>query len=136
MGVELAVRSDQPAFRGRHLAAAVDQAAFRADQRHRVSECADKIELQFQGCVGLACRQRGMHSAPHGAVEQGREPTAVHRGHRVVMAEAWLSLEYRETGLDAKQSEVERDGHRWRRDLAGEERLEYLQSAAPGDLVG
>ena len=31
------------------------------------------------------------------------------------------------------QGEVERDSHRRGRDLAGEERLEYLQSAAPGD---
>lgn len=53
MGVELAVRSDQPAFRSRHLAAAVDQSTFRPYQRHRVGECADEVELQSQGRVDL-----------------------------------------------------------------------------------
>ena len=75
-----------------------------------------------------------MHGASHGGVEQGREPAAVHRAHRVVVAEAWPSLEYRKSVLDAKQGEVERDRHRRGRNLPGEERLEDLQSAASGDL--
>jgi hypothetical protein len=51
------------------------------------------------------------------------------------MAGARLTLEDRESVLDAKQGEVERDRHRRGRDLPGEERLEYLQSAASGNLV-
>src|SRR5262249_49584510 len=106
--VEPAVRTYQASFCGRPLPAGMDYLALRANQRHRVGQRADDVELELERCVGLARRQRRVHGAPHRRIEQRGEPAAMDGAKWVVVLQSRLALKHGQPRLDVDGYEVER----------------------------
>src|SRR5919197_3171467 len=77
-----------------------------------------------------------MHGAAERRVEQRGEPAAMHGSERVVVLELRPALEYRDAHVHANGYEVQRLADQRARQLAGEDRLQRLESRATAQLLG
>ena len=82
VGVERAVRIDDPAFGGRDSAADMDRPRFRGDALLAAADRANELHVEIDGRVEIARAQRRVDRAADGAVEQCRKNPAVNSAER------------------------------------------------------
>ena len=85
-----------------------------------------EIHLGLDRRIKTAGRQKRHAGAPGRAVDQRQRPAAMHGAHRVQEGFARLALERRRAVADPDQREIERPGHRRRRQLARHDGLQHL----------
>ena len=88
--------------------ARVQHLSFGAYQRHGVRKGVHDIQFELERGIAFAGRQRRMHGAAHGRIEERCEPAPVDGAKRVVMPLTRSSLEDGRAIFDVDRHEVER----------------------------
>src|SRR5262249_26689211 len=106
----------------------MNDAPFRAHGSGVLGQWSHQIELQFEGGIGLAFGERGMHRACDRVIEQRRGEAAVPSADRVVMTKLRRAFKYGAPLIRRDQPEAEgvRDRRLWQSAL--DDRTEETQS--------
>ena len=111
-------RRHQPALGGCRPPARVQHPAFGPHQPGLGPGGPDVVDREVDRGVAAALRHRRADGAAHAGVEQRRRPAAVGDAPHVVDEALGLALDHHPAGLDLREPERQRLGHRGRRQLA------------------